>query len=102
MRPNMIPTKRDKFVSGFIRQRRRAAEIGTVGSAACGWQRYVMFPLAVGATPALFSFVLLAPSYAVAAENEEIAVLKRMLGELKAQNNKLSQRLSALESASAA
>jgi hypothetical protein len=98
----MIPTKRDKFVSGFIRQRRRAAEIGTVGSAACGWQRYVMFPLAVGATPALFSFVLLAPSYAVAAENEEIAVLKRMLGELKAQNNKLSQRLSALESASAA
>jgi hypothetical protein len=53
------------------------------------------------AAPALFSLVLLVPSYAVAVENEEIAVLRRMLGELKAENRKLSQRLGALEGASA-
>jgi hypothetical protein len=50
----------------------------------------------------LFSLVLLVPSYADAAENEDMAVLQRMLGELKAENRKLSKRLSALEGASAA
>jgi hypothetical protein len=54
------------------------------------------------AAPALFSLVLLVPSYAAAAENEDMAVLRRMLGELKAENRKLSQRLSALEGGSAA
>jgi hypothetical protein len=96
----MIPTKRYQFVGEF-RRRRRAAEKGTIGSTASGWRRYVVFPLAAGATPALFSLVLLAPSYAAATENEEIAVLRRMLGELKAENRKLSERLGALESATA-
>jgi hypothetical protein len=96
----MISTKQDTFVGGFGR-RRRSAEIATIGSTAGGCWRYVMCPLAVGATPALFSLALLNPSYAAAAENEEIAVLRRMLGELKVENRKLSERLSALESTSA-
>jgi hypothetical protein len=60
-----------------------------------------MYRLIVGGTPALFSLALLVPSCVAAAENEEIAVLRRMLGELKAENRKLSQRLSALEGATA-
>ncbi len=55
------------------------------------------------ATPALvFSLALLVPSYAAAAESEDMAALQRMLRELKAENRKLSGRLSALEGASAA
>jgi hypothetical protein len=96
----MISTKRDEFVGGF-RRRRHAAEIVAVESTVGGWRRYVMYPLIVRATPALFSFVLLVPSCAAAAEKEEIAVLRRMLGELKAENRKLSERLSALEGATA-
>ena len=45
--------------------------------------------------------MLFVPSYAAAAENEDVADLRRMLGELKAENRKLSQRLSTLEGASA-
>jgi len=45
--------------------------------------------------------MLFVPSYAAAAENEDVAALRRMLGELKAENRKLSERLSALEGASA-
>ena len=68
-----------------------------------GWHRfYAVLPLMFRAAPALFSLVLLVPSYAAAAENEDMAVLRRMLVELKAENRKLSQRLSALEGASAA
>src|SRR4030088_2741384 len=102
MRPRMISDKGDEFVAGS-RRRRRAAEIGTVESTVRGWHRvYAVYPFIFRAAPALFSLVLFVPSYAAAAENEEIAVLRRMLGELRAENRKLSQRLSALEGASAA
>jgi hypothetical protein len=98
----MISDKGDEFVAGS-RRRRRAAEIGTVESTVRGWHRvYAVYPFIFRAAPALFSLVLFVPSYAAAAENEEIAVLRRMLGELRAENRKLSQRLSALEGASAA
>ena len=45
--------------------------------------------------------MLFVPSYA-AAENEDVAALRRMLVELKAENRKLSERLSALEGTSPA
>ncbi|KRQ93787.1 hypothetical protein CQ12_34410 [Bradyrhizobium jicamae] len=61
-----------------------------------------MYSFAFRAAPALFSLVLLIPSHAAAAENEDIADLKRMLQELKAENRRLSQRLSTLERAPAA
>ena len=97
----MISVKPDEFLGGF-RRSRHAAEIGAVVSTVGRWRRYVMYPLIVRATPALFSLVLLVPSCAAAAaEKEEIAVLRRMLGELKAENRKLSERLSALEGKSA-
>jgi hypothetical protein len=97
----MIWGKRDELVAGS-RRRRLAAETGTVEATVRGWHRvYAAYPLIFRAAPALFSLVLLVPSYAIAAENEEIAVLRRMLGELKAENRKLSQRLGALEGASA-
>jgi hypothetical protein len=97
----MIWGKRDELVAGS-RRRRLAAETGTVEATVRGWHRvYAVYPLIFRAAPALFSLVLLVPSYAIAAENEEIAVLRRMLGELKAENRKLSQRLGALEGASA-
>lgn len=41
------------------------------------------------------------PSDALAADTEEIRLLRHMLGELKAENRKLSERLSALEDATA-
>src|SRR3981189_2379061 len=101
MGSRMIWGKRDEFVAGS-RRRRLAAETGTVEATVRGWHRvYAAYPLIFRAAPALFSLVLLVPSYAIAAENEEIAVLRRMLGELKAENRKLSQRLGALEGASA-
>src|SRR5882672_12496741 len=101
MRPRMISGKRDEFVAGS-RRHRHASEIGTVESKVRGWHRvYAVYPLIFRAAPALFSLVLFVPSYAAAAENEDMAVLRRMLGELKAENRKLSQRLSALEGASA-
>ena len=98
----MIWGEREEFVAGS-RQRRHAAEIGTVGSTERDWQRaYTVYPSIFRATPALlFSLMLLVPSYAAAAENEDVAALRRLLGELKAENRKLSQRLGALESASA-
>src|SRR3977135_679438 len=101
MGPRMIWGKRDELVAGS-RRRLHGAEIGTVESTVRSWHRfYSVYPLIFRAAPALFTLVLLVPSYAVAVENEEIAVLRRMLGELKAENRKLSQRLGALEGASA-
>src|SRR3977135_511414 len=101
MGPRMIWGKRDELVAGS-RRRLHGAEIGTVESTVRSWHRfYSVYPLIFRAAPALFTLVLLVPSYAIAAENEEIAVLRRMLGELKAENRKLSQRLGALEGASA-
>src|SRR3981189_1913310 len=97
----MIWGKRDELVAGSTGGR-RASEIRPVESTVRGWHRgYTVCPLIFRAAPALFGVVLLVPSYAIAAENEEIAVLRRMLGELKAENRKLSQRLGALEGASA-
>ena len=97
----MISDKRDEFVAGS-RRRRHAAKISPIESMERGWHRiYAVYPMIFRAAPALFSLVLFVPSYAAAAENEDIAVLRRMLGELKAENRKLSQRLSALEVTSA-
>jgi hypothetical protein len=98
----MIWGKRGELVAGS-RQRLHTSEIGTVESTVCGWHRvYAVHPLIFRVASALFSLGLLVPSYAAAAENEDIAVLKRMLGELKAENRKLSERLSALEGGSVA
>jgi hypothetical protein len=96
----MISTKRDKFVGGF-RRSRSAARIRAVAATAGGWSRDDVHWLIVRATSTLFTLLLLVPC-AAAAENEDIAVLRQMLGELKAENRKLSERLSALEGASAA
>jgi hypothetical protein len=102
MGPRMIWGKRDERVAGSGR-RWHAAETSTVKSTARGWHcDYSRYPLVFGAVPALFSLMLFVPSCAAAAENEDVAALRRMLGELKAENRKLSQRLGALESASAA
>src|SRR3981189_4002687 len=93
MRPRMISGKRDEFVAGS-RRHRHAAEIATVESTERGWHRIcAVYPLIFRAAPALFSLVLLVPSYAAAAENEDIEVLQRMLGGLNAENRKLSKRL---------
>jgi hypothetical protein len=101
MRLRMISDKRHEFFAGS-RRRRHAAKISHLESTERGWHRvYTVCPLIFRAAPALFSLVLFVPSYAAAAENEDIAVLRRMLGELKAENRKLSQRLSALEVTSA-
>jgi hypothetical protein len=96
----MISITRDEFVGGF-RRSRHAAEIRAVESTVGCWRRYAAHRLIVHATSALFTLLLLVP-YAAAAENEDIATLRQMLGELKAENRKLSERLSALEGASAA
>src|ERR1700704_5508599 len=101
MEPRMIWGKLDEFVA---RSRRclHASEIGTVESTPRGGHRVrFAYVLICRAAPAVFSLGLLVPSYAAAAENEDIAVLRRMLGELKAENRKLSERLSALEGTSA-
>ena len=101
MGPRMIWGKRDERVAGSGR-RWHAAETSTVKSTTRGWHRdYSRYPLAFGAVPALFSLMLFVPSYA-AAENEDVAALRRMLVELKAENRKLSERLSALEGTSPA
>jgi hypothetical protein len=101
MGPRMIWGKRDERVAGSGR-RWHAAETSIVKSTARGWHcDYSRYPLVFGAVPALFSLMLFVPSCAAAAENEDVAALRRMLGELKAENRKLSQRLGALESASA-
>ena len=103
MGPRMIWGKRDERVAGSAR-RWHAAEIGTVDSSVRNWQRvHTVYPSIFRATPALlFSLALFAPSCVAAAENEDVADLRRMLQELKAENRKLSQRLSTLESAPAA
>ena len=97
----MISVQRDGAVAGSRRSWRLAgAAVAAVEPIVRNWRgNHALF---ARAAPALFSLVLLVPSYAIAAENEEIAVLRRMLGELKAENRKLSQRLSTLESAPAA
>jgi len=102
MGPRMIWGKRDERVAGSGR-RWYAAETSTVKSTTRGRYRVCsVYPFVFRAAPALFSLVLLVPSHAAAAENEDIAVLRRMLGELKAENRKLSERLSALEGTSPA
>src|SRR5262249_35332919 len=101
MRPHMISTKRDEFVGGF-RRNRHTAEMRTVEATVGRWRPYVLAGLTVGVPPPLFSPALFVPSWAAAAENEDIAFLRQMLGELKAENRKLSERLSALEGASTA
>src|SRR5258705_9333551 len=98
----MIRDRREEFVAGS-RRRRDAAKIATVELTERGWHRIcAVCPLIFRAAPALFSLVLLVPSYAAAGEQEGMPVIRRMLGELKAENGKLSQRLSALEGGSAA
>jgi hypothetical protein len=102
MGPRMIWGKQDERVAGCGR-RWHAAETGTVKSTKRGRYRpRSAHPFAFRAAPALFGLILLVPSHAAAAENEDIADLKRMLQELKAENRKLSQRLSTLERAPAA
>jgi len=102
MGPRMIWGKRDDLVAGSGR-RRHATVTGTVKSTRRGWRRiYYVYPLAFRVVPALFSLALFVPSHAAAAESEDVAALRRMLGELKAENRKLSERLSALEGTSAA
>lgn len=102
MGPRMIWGKRDERVAGSGRCW-HAVETSTVKSTTRGWCRVCsVYPFVVRAAPALFGLVLLVPSYAAAAENQDIAVLRRMLGELKAENRKLSERLSALEGTSPA
>jgi hypothetical protein len=92
--------QRDEFV-GSSRRRRRAAEIVTAEQAGGGKHRVcAMHTLIARTAPALLSLALLGPSLAAATESEDIAVLKRMLGELKTENRKLSERLSALEGGS--
>ncbi|WP_441260028.1 hypothetical protein AB7008_30995 [Bradyrhizobium sp. 521_C7_N1_3] len=90
--------KRDEFVAGSGR-RRQVKAIRALESTMGGRRPYVICRLIVGGAPAFFGLALLVPSYAAAAESEEIAVLRRMLGELKTENRKLSERLSALEGA---
>lgn len=97
----MISSKRDESVAAS-EQRRRVTRNGSVESTVSCWRPYVLCQFIAGATPALFSLALFVPSSAYAAENDEIAVLRRMLGELKAENRKLSQRLGALEGAATA
>ena len=97
----MIRGKLDEFVARSGRYL-RASEIGTVESTTRGGHRVFAYALICRAAPAVFSLGLLVPSCAAAAENEEVAVLRRMLGELKAENSKLSQRLSVLEGTTAA
>src|SRR5260221_14366485 len=97
MRPRMISGKRDEFVAGS-RRHQHAAKIATVELTERGWHRIcAVYPLIFRAAPALFSLVLLVPSYAAAAENEDMAVLPPMPGGLKAGNRKLSQRPRGLE-----
>jgi hypothetical protein len=96
----MISVQRDGAVAGS-RRSRCAAGIATEEPTVHGWRG--VHAVFARATPALvFSLALLVPSYAAAAENEDMAALQRMLRELKAENRKLSGRLSALEGASAA
>ena len=102
MGPRMIWGKRDERVAGSGR-RWHAAETGGVKSTTRGWHRVCsVYPFVFRAAPALFGLLLLFPSCAASAETEELADLRRMLQELKAENRKLSQRLSTLESAPAA
>src|SRR6185295_12938907 len=101
MGPRMIWGKRDECVAGS-RRRWHAAETSTAKSTTRGWHcDHSRYPLVFGAVPALFSLMLFVPSFAAAAESEDVAALRRMLGELKAENRKLSERLSALEGAPA-
>jgi hypothetical protein len=98
----MISEKREEFVATFGR-RCHAARNQTENSSARTWVRACAgHPLIARAAPALLIFALLVPSYAAASEDDDAASLRRMLGELKAENRKLSQRLSALEGAAAA
>jgi hypothetical protein len=57
-----------------------------------------MRPRSAAAALALGSLAVLDPSYSAAAENEDVAELRRLLREVQAQNRELSRRLSVLES----
>lgn len=97
----MIWAKRNGRVAGYGR-RQHTAETSAANSASRSWRfDHIRHPLAFGAVPALFGFMLFVPSCAAAAESEDMAALRRMLGELKAENRKLSERLSVLEGTSA-
>jgi hypothetical protein len=99
--PRMLSGKRDDIVAGCGRGLRAAligTELSTVGA---GRPARGVLSRSACVLPALFSLALFVPSYAAAADDEEIALLRRMLGELKAENRKLSERLSALEGATA-
>ena len=82
MGPRMIWGKRNALVAES-RRRRHTAENGTVKPTTPGWYRVCsVCPLIVRAVPALLGIVSFVPSYAVAAENEDMATLRRMIGEL--------------------
>ena len=66
-----------------------------VGAGRCA--RFRKHSYAWCVAPALVSLALLAPSYAAAADNEDVAELRRTLREVQAQNRELSRRLGALE-----
>ena len=53
--------------------------------------------LVTGCIPATLTFAIVASSPALAAGDEDIATLKRMVQELQAQNRELARRLSKLE-----
>lgn len=81
------------------RPHRRTKETG--GESSRLPRAHATLPQSVRAALALLGLALLDPSPAVAADNEEVAELRRMLQELQAQNRELSRRLGALESARA-
>ena len=94
--------KQDEFVAGS-RRGPRPAEIGTILSTLPGSHSiYAACPLIPCVAAALLCVAIFVPPCAAAADNEDIAVLRHMLGELKAENHRLSKRLSALEGASTA
>jgi uncharacterized coiled-coil protein SlyX len=79
------------------RPRGRSKDNGGDGSRSL--RTHAMRPRSARAALALVGVALLAPPYAVAADNEDMAELRRMLQEVQAQNRELSRRLGALESA---
>ena len=90
MGPRMIWGKRDERVAGSGR-RWHAAETSTVKSTTRGWYRvYSVYPLVFALCRHCSASSCFVPSYAAAAENEDVAALRRMLEELKAENRKLS------------
>ncbi|MGQ0685507.1 MAG: hypothetical protein ACT4OC_24340, partial [Bradyrhizobium sp.] len=95
-------SKRNDLVACF-RRRSLAGATRIEETTWRAWHRAcALRPLIARAAPALLGFSLLVPFDAASAESDDIAALKRMVHELKAENRKLSQRLGALEGASPA